>query len=858
MNRRIVAVWICLMIVFSSIIILVEIAPSVEAPSTLYVGGAGPGNYSNIQWAIDNASSGNTVFVYSGTYYENVIVNKTINLTGEDKGTTIIDGLGNGDVVKVVSDWVNITGFSVQNSGATAFPDYDAGIELNNVQNCRIFGNKVTLNNRFGIVPYYSNDNNISYNTVTLNSNSGILLLYSHSNDIIKNDALSNSQGIRLEYSNSNNIISNNADSNVGVGIYFTYSDDNNITGNSASNNVDSYGFSIWRSHGNSFNHNTASNNEYGFYFYLCSNITFTNNNANLNNYIGVKIDYTHDNYIVNNTISDNIDGLFFGGSNRSIISNNTFLSNRDVSITLSGSSFNKLRNNTLSDSGIYFRGSAVESWTLHDIDTSNTVNGKPVYYCKNWTGGIVPSGAGEVILGNCTNTTVRDQVLINSGTAIVIGHSSYCNLINNTLMSNSKHGVRMWYSHHINFAENTLSDNYWGFFIDVSHDNYFINNTLSSTDRECIYIWHSDGNLISGNQLTSPSYSSIKLWYSDYNILINNMFSNSASCIYIDDSDDNYIIENTVINSLGGIGIDSSYDNVVTENTLVSCSGRAIYLTSSSWNHIIKNYIFDGTDYAISITGLSSSNNKIYHNNIINNTNQARDINDDNQWHNGYPGGGNYWSDYSGVDNYKGPGQNIAGRDGIGDSAYVIDADSQDNYPLMEPIENYTILKKGWNLISTPLIQENQNLPIVLDMIDGYYNAVQWFDESDTEDPWKHYKVGKPSGNDLFTLNETKGFWIYVIPENGAVLLHNGTHPVSNQTIQLYTGWNMVGYPSLSIHNRTVGLNNLAFGTDVDCIQWYDASDKTWHTMGPDDYFIPGRGYWVHSNVEATWEVPL
>jgi parallel beta-helix repeat protein len=663
---------------------------------------------------------------------------------------------------------------------------------------------------------------------------------------------------MRLEDSNSNNITSNNADSNVGVGIYFTYSDDNNITGNSASNNVDSWGFSIWRSHGNSFHYNIASSNEEGYFFYLCSNISFTNNVANLNFYEGITIDYSHDNYIVNNTVSDNMDGLSLGGSNRSIISDNTFLSNRDFGIGLGGSSFNKLRNNTLSESGIMIGGSPVESWTLHDIDTSNTVNGKPVYYCKNWTGGMVPSGAGEVILGNCTNTTVRDQVLSNSGTAILIGHSSYCDIINNTITSNRKHGVRMIYSHHINFTENTLSDNYWGFFTSLSHYNYFANNSLSSTDRECIYIWHSDGNHISENQITSTVWPGVELWYADNNRISDNIFTNGATGIYVRDSDDNYITGNIVTNN-GGFRIDSSDDNFIIENTFVSCTGRAIYIISSSRNYIIMNDISNNGDYAISISGSFPYNNVIYHNNIINNFKPAMDLTSDkNQWDNGYPGGGNYWSYYSGIDINKGPNQDITGRDGIGDSAFVIDADSQDNYPLMEPIENYTILNKGWNLISTPLIQENQNLPMVLDMIDGYYNAVQWYDESDTKDPWKHFKVGKTLGNDLITLNETKGFWIDVIPENGALLLHNGTHPSSNQTIHLHPGWNQVGYPSLTIHNRTVGLNKLIFGVGVDCIQWFDGADKTWHFMGPNDYFIPGKGYWIHSNVEAIWEVPL
>ena len=55
--------------------------------NTLYVGGSGPGNYTKIQDAIDNASDGDTVFVYNGTYYENVVINKSIDLI--DIGTKL-------------------------------------------------------------------------------------------------------------------------------------------------------------------------------------------------------------------------------------------------------------------------------------------------------------------------------------------------------------------------------------------------------------------------------------------------------------------------------------------------------------------------------------------------------------------------------------------------------------------------------------------------------------------------------------------------------------------------------------------------------------------------------------------------
>ena len=66
-----------------------------------------------------------------------------------------------------------------------------------------------------------------------------------------------------------------------------------------------------------------------------------------------------------------------------------------------------------------------------------------------------------------------------------------------------------------------------------------------------------------------------------------------------------------------------------------------------------------------------------------------------------------------------------------------------------------------------------------------------------------------------------------------------------------------MVGYPSLTEYNREIGLNNLGFVVDVDVIRWYDAATGTWIEMGPDDEFVFGRGYWMHSQEDTTWEVP-
>ena len=87
-------------------------------------------SYITIQSAIDDPYTlpGHTIYVKNGTYYENVVVDKTINLTGENKNTVIIDGGGSGDCIEVLSSWTRISNLSTINSG-----DYstgNAGIEI--------------------------------------------------------------------------------------------------------------------------------------------------------------------------------------------------------------------------------------------------------------------------------------------------------------------------------------------------------------------------------------------------------------------------------------------------------------------------------------------------------------------------------------------------------------------------------------------------------------------------------------------------------------------------------------------------------------------------------------------------------
>ena len=178
--------------------------------NTLYVSGSGPNNYTRIQDAIDDANDGDTVFVFddSSPYIENILINKTINLIGEDKDTTIIDGDGSGDVVCVSADGVTIGDFTIQNSGNVYL--HDAGIQI--CSNFGTFSSNIILKNRYGIYLYGSNGNTVIGNIISNNADG--VLLWGASDTVVGNALSNNWYGIYLDDACNNTIMKNNFYSN--------------------------------------------------------------------------------------------------------------------------------------------------------------------------------------------------------------------------------------------------------------------------------------------------------------------------------------------------------------------------------------------------------------------------------------------------------------------------------------------------------------------------------------------------------------------------------------------------------------------------------------------------------------------
>jgi parallel beta-helix repeat protein len=480
----------------------------------------------------------------------------------------------------------------------------------------------------------------------TLNGSLSLMVgfnLTSVSNVTIKNINIEGflSYSIYLE-SASQCVISNNTVTGSEGGIGLFSSTGNLVSGNRITDCSET--LDLFSASGNVISGNNMSGSSSGVHANSCTGNTISGNIITANNQ-GILLSGSSDfNTINGNDVKANIDGVCLESSSGNSISGNEITNNSRYGMRLRSSS----NNNTLSGNNI----TANNNIGIYlDESSNNVISGNNIGDSPNEHIGLLHSSNNNSIFGNNLTNSTADV-------GIYVYACSLNSFFGNNITANANSGIRIDSSSDSTISENNISENPNG-----------------------IYLWYSSNITISGNNITE----------------------NDADGIVLDNSKNNHLNGNTIAsNNWWGINPAYSNNNTISGNNIRN-NNVGINSASSDFNIISANNIIDNVYSGIYLE--SSSNNTFQHNNLINNTNQAvvDELGYANNWDDGYPSGGNYWSDYNGTDQYEGPSQNIAGNDTIGDTPYEINADNVDRYPLMTQYEPLRPLflesEERWNM---------------------------------------------------------------------------------------------------------------------------------------------------------------
>jgi parallel beta-helix repeat protein len=237
---------------------------------------------------------------------------------------------------------------------------------------------------------------------------------------------------------------------------------------------------------------------------------------------------------------------------------------------------------------------------------------------------------------------------------------------VKNLEISSTDYAIAIVYSPIVYLANNYLSYNQYGISIGASNESTIIGNTIFNSGY-ALGVGSSINVTITGNDIFTQGGSAGGIYSRDssYVTISCNRVSRSGEGIFDRDSDNVTIKENYVSSNRGkGISQWGSSDVVISNNE-ISENGMGVETFGGSTNVVV------------------------HHNNFLNNSAQSADV-DTNQWDNGYPSGGNFWSDWTSPDIMSGPNQDQSGADGIVDLPRQVDfGSSQDDYPLTSPVES-------------------------------------------------------------------------------------------------------------------------------------------------------------------------
>lgn len=337
-------------------------------------------------------------------------------------------------------------------------------------------------------------------------------------------------------------------------------------------------------------------------------------------------------------------------------------------------------RNNKMVNSGFSMHVYPLYQYE-NDLDTSNTIDGKPIYYWMDVRDKKVPSDAAYIVLLRCTNITIENVKPL--GIAMI---STTNSTVEKVKMTGRGDGIRLLYCSDISIVDSILRDHAIGIAIDNSFDNVIKGNEISNHTTRGIHLSNAYNNIISGNIFAANSYAiapDVDAASAGNMVTSNNFTKNSiAISVY----GDMKIFGNVFEDNSMAILLSGSSGTVITHNTFTN-NKNAIYINAASNNEIYLNNFLNNTrqvtDAGVNNTQMSTqpvNRNSVLAGSIKSVATPVSGVNfipppppSVNRWDNGAQG--NYWIEYKGSD---------ANGDGIGDTPYYLYENNQDNYPLM------------------------------------------------------------------------------------------------------------------------------------------------------------------------------
>lgn len=543
------------------------------------------------------------------------------------------------------------------------------------------------------------------------------------------------------------------------------------------------------------------SNNYYGIYMKVPIYSSVLKNAIVYNgDFYGIYLNGYDNGLVADNTIySNDYTGLNIYNSDNNEITGNTVFENGGSGISISSSYNNTMRNNDMAGNshGLSVSGkiSLNSDQYLHDIDTSNTVDGKPVYYWINKQDMEVPSDAGFVGVINSGNITVKDLNMSNNNPGVLFVNTNNSRIENVNASYNSFNGIYMSHSNNNTIVKNDIVSNYYyGLYMYNSDNNKVADNNIDDNNYG-LYMSYSDGNTFTGNNIDS-------LWYG----------------LYMYYSDNNTVAGNTIGDSNYGFYVSYSKDNSIYDNYIDNTKKPAIYGNyANSWN--------------ISVRPVT---------NIIGDPYM----------------GGNYWANSAGTGYSQTCAD--ADNDGFCDTPYIINSYNTDYLPLSGAYKYsiyLTFYKKpdstGLNLISLPL---EHNFTTAEDLCLNISNSSMITRWDPFEQKYKSYFCGLPLNN--FNLEDGGGYFVSVT-QNTTLTLTGAK--LMLPPINLKTSLNLIGLPYNSIITPLTSQGLCSDIGSSSMITRWDSFEQKYESdfcdLPLNDFNLEdAQGYFVSVTQNTTW----